>query len=76
MLPSSSGILAEGRNKTNFSSNTVVTFIVFKGNAQFVENTTFGLWEKNDSSTQNVLQNTNERTCDYLRYVTFVICLR
>ena len=40
----------------------------FKGNAQFVKNKTFGLWEKNDNSTpKNVLQDTNERTCDYLR---------
>ena len=50
----------------------------FKGNAQFVKNTSFGLWgKKKDSSTpKNVLQNTSECMCDYLRYVTFLICLR
>ena len=31
-------------------------YFELKGNAQFVQNTTFGLWEKNDSSTpENVL---------------------
>ena len=37
----------------------------------------FGLWEKNDSSTpKKVLENTNEGTCGYLRYVNLLICLR
>ena len=32
---------------------------------------------KNDSSTpKNVPQNTNENTCDYLRYASILICLR
>ena len=40
-----------------------------KGKEQFVKNTTFGLGEKNDSSTTNkVFKNTNERTYDYLCY--------
>ena len=47
---------------------------LFKGNAQLVKNTAL---RKNDSSTpKNVVQNTNECTCDYLRYVTLLICLR
>ena len=48
-----------------------------QGSAQFVQNTTFGLWEKNDGSTlKNVLENTNEHTCDCLRYTTLLICLQ
>ena len=44
---------------------------LLKGNAQY------DLWtlRKDDSSTPiNVLQNTNERTCDYLCYVSLLIC--
>ena len=37
----------------------------FKGNAQFVQNMTFGLWEKMIAQLQ-----THEHTCHYLRYVT------
>ena len=33
--------------------------------------------KKNDSSTpKNVLENTSGYTCDYLRYVSLLICLR
>ena len=50
--------------------------VSFKGNAQLVQSTTLGLLEKTDSSSpKNVLENTNEHTCDYLRYVSFPICL-
>ena len=43
-----------------------------KGNTQFIKNTL----RKNDSSTlKNVLQNTNEHKCNYLRHFTFLICL-
>ena len=59
------------RQVTQESLASVVDFS--KRNAQFVNNTTFGLWEK--ITLKNVLQNTNERTCDYLRYIALLICL-
>ena len=32
--------------------------------------------KKNESSVpKNALENTNERTCNYVRYVTLLICL-
>ena len=48
------------------------------GNAQFVQNTTFGLWEKTIAQLRkNVPQITDEHTTiDCLRYVTLLICLR
>ena len=54
----------------------VIGFFV-KGNAQFVQDATFGPLRKNDrSSLKYVLENTNDHTCNYLRYVTLVMCLR
>ena len=48
--------------------------IDFKGNAQFIKNNDLWTLRKNDGSIpKNVLQNTNERTCDYLRYVTLPV---
>ena len=60
--------------KLNNGNSSVWNLFKVKGNAQLVKNTTL---RKNDSSTpKNVVQNTNECTCDYLRYVTLLICLR
>ena len=42
--------------------------LLLKRNAQFVQNTTFELYEK-------IMRNTNEHTCDYLRNVTLLIFL-
>ena len=53
-------------------SITIQSYI--KETAKFVQSAT---WWKNDSSTlKNFLWNTNEHTCDYLFYVTLLICLR
>ena len=58
-----------------FDSNAnFVGVIRFKGDAQFVKNTTL---RKNDGSTlKNVLQNTYERTCDYLYYFANLFTLK
>ena len=41
-----------------------------KGNTQFVQNTTFGLWEKMIAHSKKYLHK-----CNYLCYATLLICL-
>ena len=59
--------------KLNNGNSSVWNLFKVKRNAQLVKNTTL---RKNDSSTPKNVQNSNECTCDYLRHVTLLICLR
>ena len=67
-----------GIDRSYFSVNFLLSFLLWydcKGNAIRPK---YDLWtlRKNESSTpRNVLYSTNEHSCDYLRYVTLLICL-
>ena len=73
-------------HETTKNATTFLTFTrnshlkceeILEGKEQLVQNTNFGLWEKTRAQLRkNVPQITNEHTCDYLRYLTLLICLR
>ena len=57
------------------SINVTLEFDALKGTRKFVQNTTFGLVKKmKDQFLKMFCKIPNEHACDYLRYVTLLIC--